>query len=95
MATGQSVWPPIGRRERGGGRAGEREEERERKGERGRLAYTVSIPYSHSETHSVTHLEEVLDSLWVIAVAFSADSLHFLHLTSLTGSLDEKKIKIE
>ena len=32
-------------------------------------------------------LEEVLDSLWVIAVALSADSLHLLHLTGLAGSL--------
>ena len=38
-----------------------------------------------------TCLEEVLDSLWVIAVALSADSLHFLHLTSLAGSLRRKK----
>jgi hypothetical protein len=34
-----------------------------------------------------TYLEEVLDSLRVIAVALSADSLYLLHLTSLAGSL--------
>ena len=37
-----------------------------------------------------THLEEVLDSLWIIAVALSADSLHLLHLASLTSSLSDK-----
>lgn len=37
-----------------------------------------------------TRLEEILDSLWVIAVALSADSLHLLHLTSLAGSLRKK-----
>ena len=41
-----------------------------------------------------TCLEEVLDSLWVIAVALSADSLHFLHLTSLAGSLRRKNTTV-
>ena len=41
----------------------------------------------HGISTYYTNLEEVFDSLWVIAVALSADSLHLLHLTSLTGSL--------
>ena len=39
-----------------------------------------------------TNLEEVLHSLWVVAVALSADSLHLLHLTGLTGSLATRRV---
>lgn len=40
------------------------------------------------------HLEEVFNSLWVIAVALSADSLHFLDLACFAGSLDVLKVNI-
>lgn len=40
------------------------------------------------------YLEEVFDSLWVVAVALSTDSLHFLDLTCLAGSLDVLKVNI-
>lgn len=33
-------------------------------------------------------LQEVLDTLWVIAVALTTNSLHFLDLSRFTGSLD-------
>lgn len=33
-------------------------------------------------------LQEVLDTLWVIAVALTTNSLHFLDLSCFTGSLD-------
>ena len=35
-----------------------------------------------------TDFEEVLDSLGVVAVALTTDSLHLLHLTCLTGRLE-------
>lgn len=40
------------------------------------------------------HLEEVFNSVWVIAVALSADSLHFLDLACFAGSLDVLKVNI-
>lgn len=33
-------------------------------------------------------LQKVLDTLWVIAVALTTNSLHFLDLSRFTGSLD-------
>ena len=33
------------------------------------------------------NLEEVLDPLWVVAVALTADPLHLLHLSRLAGGL--------
>lgn len=33
------------------------------------------------------YLEEILDALWVVAVALSADSLHLFDLARLAGSL--------
>ena len=37
------------------------------------------------------NLEEVLDSLRIITVAFSADSLHFFHLSSFASSLHQQQ----
>lgn len=39
-------------------------------------------------------LQEVLDTLWVIAVALTTNSLHFLDLSRFTGSLDVLKMYI-
>lgn len=39
-------------------------------------------------------LQEVLDMLWVIAVALTTNSLHFLDLSRFTGSLDVLKMYI-
>lgn len=36
----------------------------------------------------MSHLEEVLHTFWVVAVALPADSLHLFDLTCLAGSLD-------
>lgn len=48
-----------------------------------------------SDCHSGSfYLQEVLNPLWVIAVALSADSLHFFDLTCFTGSLDVLKVNI-
>lgn len=40
------------------------------------------------------HLEEVFNPLWVIAVALSTYSLHFLDLTCFAGGLDVLKVNI-
>lgn len=40
------------------------------------------------------HLEEVLDPLWVVAVALPADPLHLLDLARLAGSLDVLEVDI-
>ena len=51
--------------------------------------------YLHVHIHvyavGKSDLEKVLDSLWIIAVTFSADSLHLLHLPSLAGRLARQK----
>ncbi len=39
------------------------------------------------EGEGSTNLEEVLHSLWIIAVALSTDPLHLLHLTGLACRL--------
>lgn len=57
----------------------------------------VMLWKTSSETHhncNSFYLEEVFDSLWVVAVALSTDSLHFLDLTCLAGSLDVLKVNI-
>ena len=36
----------------------------------------------------MTRLEEVFDTLWIVAVTLTTDALHFLDLPSLAGSLD-------
>lgn len=38
----------------------------------------------------VLYLQEVLDTLWIVAVTFSAYSFHFFDLTCLTGSLQKR-----
>lgn len=40
------------------------------------------------------YLEEVLDALWVIAVALSADPLHLFDLARLAGSLDVFEVNL-
>lgn len=41
-----------------------------------------------------TDLEEVLDTLGIVAVALTTDALHFLDLPSLAGSLDVLEMHI-
>lgn len=52
------------------------------------------LPARRIITAILFYLEEVFHSLWVVAVALSADSLHFLDLTSFAGSLDVLKVNI-
>ena len=40
------------------------------------------------------HLEEVLDPLWVVAVALPADPLHLLDLARLAGGLDVLEVDV-
>lgn len=40
------------------------------------------------------YLQKVLHSFWVIAVTFTADSFHFLYLTSLASCLDVLEVNI-
>lgn len=55
--------------------------------------FQKSSPENHHNCTSF-HLEEVFNSLWVIAVALPADSLHFFDLTRFAGSLDVLKVNI-
>lgn len=52
-----------------------------------RLINNRSINWGHWK--SCAHLQEVLDSLRIIAVALSANPFHLLHLACLAGSLGE------
>ena len=40
------------------------------------------------------YLEEVLDTFWVIAAAFTTDTLHLLHLSCLTRRLDVLEVHL-
>lgn len=40
------------------------------------------------------YLQKVLHSFWVVAVTFTADSFHFLYLTSLASCLDVLEVNI-
>ena len=40
------------------------------------------------------YLEEIFDSLWVIAVALTADALHLFDLAGLAGSLDVLEVDL-
>ena len=41
-----------------------------------------------------SHLEEVFDTFWIVAVAFPADPLDLLDLSSLTCSLDVLEVNL-
>ena len=43
---------------------------------------------------AVPHLEEVLDALWVVAVALAADALHLFDLARLAGRLDVLEVDL-
>ena len=46
------------------------------------------------ERFSEENLQEILDSIWVVAVAFAANSLHFLHLACLASSLNVFEVNV-
>lgn len=46
------------------------------------------------KSNKPTNLEEVLDTLGVVAVALTTDALHFLDLSSLAGSLNVLEMHI-
>ena len=47
-----------------------------------------------SNEESVWYLEEVLDTLWVVAVALAADALHLLDLARLARRLDVLEVHV-
>ena len=42
----------------------------------------------HTERTQTTYFEEIFDSLWIVAVAFSADTFNFLDLAGLACCLN-------
>lgn len=54
----------------------------------------VACPKYTDERFSEENLQEILDSIWVIAVAFTANSLHFLHLACLASSLNVFEVNV-
>jgi len=53
-----------------------------------------NIPRTTQSIGQNIYLQKVLDPFWVIAVTFTADSFHFLYLTSLASCLDILEVNI-
>lgn len=53
-----------------------------------------NIQRTAQSTGQNIYLQKVLHPFWVIAVTFTADSFHFLYLTSLASCLDVLEVNI-